>query len=1132
MGQENLSNIRIKKITINSDTIVLDSLSIVPSSFTIIGDFQWAINDSVILIDYSAALLIIKKNKTTFAGKEINVQYRVFPYNFSKKYASRNAQLILPDIKANNRVLISSEKKSTQFNNKNQLKKNGSISRGFMVGNQKDLSTVSNMNIQLSGKVNEEVSILAAISDNNLPIQPEGNTQQIQEFDKIFVQLFTKKSGIIVGDFELSKPSGYFLNLNKKNRGIKLYANFNMGTENKYKLYSDFSASIAKGKYNRLKFSGTEGNQGPYRLTGTENEQYIMILSGTERVFIDGELLIRGQNYDYVIDYNSAELSFTQNRLITKDSRITVEYEYAQQHYPRMAFYQTNRFSDGKNRFWLNFYHDRDNKNDPLSLFYDENTKSFLSNIGDSIHKAIVPNIDNVGYSEDMIRYELIDTVANGQFYDSIYRQSYSVERAIYRLGFSYVGENRGHYVQVSSLANGKVYEWTAPVNSELQGNYEPVALLITPKNQLLTTAGGSFNVGNYGNAFVEFALSNYNLNTYSAQNKEDDMGYAAKLRFNQALIRTDTNNLKLNLMVNYQFVDKQFKAIENYHFVEFERDWNVPALQDNLEEQRVGLGLYFFRKNLGNAGVRMEVLQTQIDYFGKKASVYLNFRQKGFEIDANLSYLQTENLLNSTSFLRHKVILAKHFNYFTIGLSENTEKNRWTNNDTDSLSLNSFNFTEYSVFLNEPDSSKQKYFVIYKLREDKLPFNNNLETYSKSKDLSAGLSLIQKKGIRLNTRLNYRELAVKDTLNLFFKDENTLTGRAELQLQLFKNSITWSTFYETGFGFETKKDYQYIEVATGQGQFTWNDYNENGIKELDEFELAKFQDEANFIRIVLPGVETEKIFLSQLNQSINFQPERIWLKSGGFKQFLAHFTNRFAFSIMQKATHDDYIPDLTDNPDIISLNWNLRNVFSFRSTNRNWQIDYIYDENKLKIPLLSGTEYKERVNNSVKLKWKIKKLVTLFNTSSIGQQSNFSEFFSWKSYNINSVSNEIAFQFQPKINRFGKVSYRYSDKLNSLATEKSETHEIKLSYNQNIFKKGSIQASFSTVKVIYNSDALSSVSYEMLDGLLPGQNMLWELVYNQRLSEIFQLSINYTGRVSEESPVIHYGGVQLRAGF
>ncbi|RLD78000.1 MAG: hypothetical protein DRJ07_13845, partial [Bacteroidetes bacterium] len=799
---------------------------------------------------------------------------------------------------------------------------------------------------------------------------------------------------------------------------------------------------------------------------------------------------------------------------------------------PRMAFYQTNKLSNKNNIFWLNFYHDRDNKNDPLSLFYDENAKYFLSNIGDSIHKAIVPNIDSIGYNEDMILYELVDTVVAGIVYDSIYRQSYNPERAVYRLGFSYIGENRGHYVPANSTANGKVYEWKAPVNNELQGNYEPVVLLITPKNKLLTTAGGAFNIGRFGKAFFELALSNYNLNTYSAVDKNDDIGYAMKFQFKQSLINADTNQLKLNLIVNYQFADKKFKPIENYHSVEYNRDWNAPINQNIWEEQRAGVGLLFFRKNLGIAGINTEILQTQINYFGKKASFYSNFKQKAYEIDANLSYLQTENLIYNTSFLRHKFLFAKHLKYFTVGLSENTELNQWYGVQSDSLSLNSFSFSEYEIFLNQADSSKQKYFISYKFREDKLPYNNALKTSARSKDFRAGLTLIHRKGISLNGRLNYRELGIKDTTGNLFKEENSLTGRSELQLQLFKNSVSSSTFYETGFGFETKKDYLYLEVIAGQGQFTWIDYNQNNIKELDEFEYARFPDEANYIRIVLPGNEMERIFLSQINQSLNLQPDRVWSKSGGVLQILAHFSNRFAISVMQKANHNDYIPDLTDNAGIINLNWNLRNVFSFRSTNRNWQIDYIYDENKFKIPLVSGTEFKQNQKNTLKIKWKIKKLFTMFNIASLGSQLNKSEFFSWKSYNISNITNDIGLQFQPKINWYGKISYRYTDKLNNADIEKSQIQEVKLNYNQSVFKKGNVQASFSMINVAYNGDALSPVSYEMLEGLLPGQNMIWELLYNQRLTEIFQLSLNYNGRVAENSPVIHFGGVQLRANF
>jgi hypothetical protein len=47
-------------------------------------------------------------------------------------------------------------------------------------------------------------------------------------------------------------------------------------------------------------------------------------------------------------------------------------------------------------------------------------------------------------------------------------------DSAKYRVKYSYVGENNGYYIQVSTTANGKVYKWVAPVGGILQGNYEP----------------------------------------------------------------------------------------------------------------------------------------------------------------------------------------------------------------------------------------------------------------------------------------------------------------------------------------------------------------------------------------------------------------------------------------------------------------------------------------------------------------------------------------------------------------------------------------------------------------------------------------------------------------------------------
>lgn len=1133
INAQELSNFRKKQISVSSEITKFDTLSVIPGSIvvkTLSGDI---ISSELYSVNFVKSEISFKKE---IENKLLLIEYRVFSYDLSKPFFNKDPNLINYQSDTFTSYFVYRPPASGLLDfADSKLKKQGSISRGISFGNNQDVIVNSSLNLQLSGQLTNDLEIMAAITDNNIPIQPDGTSQQIQEFDKVFISVFNKNMNLTLGDFEISKPKGYFMNLNKKVQGASFTNQFIINQEKKQSLKSTISGAVAKGKYNRMNFNGMEGNQGPYKLTGANNEMYIIVLAGTERVFIDGKLLVRGQENDYVIDYNTAELTFTPKNPITKDKRILIEFEYSDKNYARFLVHNSNEFKSAKGSIRLNIFSEQDSKNQPLQQDLSDIQKSFLSQIGDSINMAVFPNIDSMEFDNTYVLYRKTDTLVSGTTYSDIYVYSTIPDSAFYRLGFSSVGKNKGNYVQIISSVNGKVFEWMAPIDGVPQGSYEPVVLLITPKKKQMLTLGGTYSFSRNSELDIEMGITNNDLNTFSNLHKSDNQGLSLKTNFRQNIPLKDSL-IRFGTSLTYLFIDKKFDPVERFRNIEFERDWNLG--NQNLNEHFVQAGLNLHKAGKFKTAYDIEMMNKEEAFSALKNNLEGFFVESGFRLDFSGSLLNTDQGLSETSFIRQKSTLSKTLSSHVFGLRTEIEDNRWLIKQNDSLLANSFSFFQYEIFSETEDTVKTGYFLSYKNRTDKLPANNKLLHTSSGEDFGAGLKFLKNPNNRLNTSVNYRRLQIPDTTITSQQQENSVTGRVDYALKLFKGAIISSTFFETGSGMELKKEFSYLEVSPGQGVYQWTDYNGNGVKELDEFEIAAFQDQASYIRIFTPTSEYIRTANNQFSQQFNLMPAKIWRKEKGLKKFLGKFSDQFAYRVNQKKISKNLLSNINPfdvsegDSNLISYGNSIRNNFSFNRNSPVAGADFIIQKNSNRISLLNGLDTRENFTSGIQIRWNITPSIMFSNKISKGLKTYDSEFFSNKNYEMPSIDNQAAVQFQMGTSARITLSHSYSEKTNRLGTEKAEKNDFGMELRHNVVNKGSLQISINYIYFAYNSPPNTSVAYTMMEGLLPGTNATWTVGYQRNLSNSLQMNINYNGRKSEDNKAVHMGGVQLRAYF
>ena len=602
------------------------------------------------------------------------VRYNHFSDLLPLRVGPKWLQLPLVDslIYKNNLPIETSSSSTPIIQNTDPLFTAGTVYRTARVSPITGSEFTGGLRMQIQGNLGPDLQISGVLSDQNLPIQPEGNTKTLDEIDKVYLQVNHDNFLVTAGDIDVSYSSGKFMNIDRKMIGLN--NNF------KYKEWSG-SAVFAgsKGKLNQVEFKGVDGKQGPYKLTSGDGSRDIIILAGSERVWLNGMRMVRGENNDYTVDYAIGELTFMPRHLIYFDSDIYVEYQYSDAQYNRSVLGTSmKRNLRNKGNIQLNWLREFD------QALAGE----------DQIDSEIINLFNNVGDKDVQISGATQDTSGAYVFVDSIYvfDPADTILGNHFNVAFTYDGFS-GEYARKVTINGTLYYEWMG--NNDLDQMrqtmdlYSPVRKLVKPESQQMVQVVSYHQLNDWMNLSLELAISDHDQNSYSSVDDADNQGIGHEVELSGQKIP-----LGEKIFFGYQVSDwsrtGRFHTLQRDRSVNFNQDWNIPVSGQERERLRnVGATLTidslgavngsFSQYEIGSA-LRKRIL---MDFHGTTAlvpSITGNFNQVQYGNDhfnqinfaARLLPGRIHPVINYSFELSEK---ANQFEHFTSGVEYGGEK-------------------------------------------------------------------------------------------------------------------------------------------------------------------------------------------------------------------------------------------------------------------------------------------------------------------------------------------------------------------------------------------------------------------------------------------------------------------------
>ncbi|MBD3169851.1 MAG: hypothetical protein GF307_10240 [candidate division Zixibacteria bacterium] len=561
----------------------------------------------------------------------------------------------------------------------------GSKSLSFEFGNNLDPDFSQAMDLSIRGPVVRGVSANAFVSDKGTPAVTGGSSSTIEELDKFFINITAKNFSATLGDFQVDFDELTLANYSKKLKGIT-------AAYDDEKNFASASGASSRGRFTINRFSGREGDQGPYFLTDNSGARGFAVLPGTEKVFIDGQQAARGADNDYIIDYPNAHITFTPKMLITSETRIEVEFEYSSREYSR-GFY-TSRIYRGNPDLPVSiggvFIAEVDDKGRPLNTILSEEDKQAIVDAGGEGEYAYKSGVEFVGPdSGDYI--QRTDTTGY------IYYEYAGVDSGEYDISFSNLGYGNGDYIYIGR----GIYQF----EGQNMGEYAPVKRLPVPKAHYLYGADIALKPSKNLDFRGEAAYSRFNRNTFAGNDAIDDA--PAFLLNGHLTLNTDGAFFPdtIDITSRFRHTSENFAPFAEYREADYYNKWNLPVdfidSDENIGEFSSIYGYrkrYFFNVDAGyldrggngnsrrySLGARLDLPADMrfsgvynrsmfeansdtagFDSSGKLEESKINYEIKQWIFTPSLGY----QYRNDVDYRSEIIVAGDRFNIYTAGLS------------------------------------------------------------------------------------------------------------------------------------------------------------------------------------------------------------------------------------------------------------------------------------------------------------------------------------------------------------------------------------------------------------------------------------------------------------------------------